>query len=277
MLIERKTVCYYPRSRFWKFWEKRKPLFIVIRTGNESLAKSFFKDGALRRLYFRRENGFSLERIYFPNGCPQESTMHSPDKTRYVTWDENGQMILDKREDKKAQVETHYHPNGLLKMRHNRRTGAYEEWTETGVLKKRGLWLDERNNPTDLGMVCSRFVTGNMCEKEKDELRQEYNEAIDSINYLPPTAGRKTAKKALAREYRKATGYHKPRHPQTKRKNATGRQELPFAPVDSKITIDLSPERFAHSIAFSEMMDRAHRLAMRRNDSFGSRSQGHER
>ena len=55
------------------------------------------------------------------------------------------------------------------------------------------------------------------------------------------------------------------------------KKELPFEPVESKITLDLSPERFAHSIAFSEMMDRAHRLAMRRNDSFGSRSQGHER
>ena len=45
-------------------------------------------------------------------------------------------------------------------------------------------------------------------------------------------------------------------------------KELPFAPVDSKITIDLSPKTFAHSVAFSKMMDRAHRLALRRNDSY---------
>ena len=55
-------------------------------------------------------------------------------------------------------------------------------------------------------------------------------------------------------------------HPIQKRKQL--KAELPFEPVDSKIKIDLSPERFAHSIAFSEMMDRAHRLAMRRNDAF---------
>jgi hypothetical protein len=44
--------------------------------------------------------------------------------------------------------------------------------------------------------------------------------------------------------------------------------ELPFKPVDSKSKINLSPEVFTHSTAFSKMMDRAHRLAMRRNDSY---------
>ena len=44
--------------------------------------------------------------------------------------------------------------------------------------------------------------------------------------------------------------------------------ELPFTPITSKITIDLSPKTFAHSDTFSKMMDRAHRLAMRRNDAF---------
>ena len=46
-------------------------------------------------------------------------------------------------------------------------------------------------------------------------------------------------------------------------------KELPFAPVDSKITIDLSPETFKHSDEFSKMMDRAHRRAMR--DKIGYR------
>ena len=40
--------------------------------------------------------------------------------------------------------------------------------------------------------------------KQKDEQRQEYNEAIDAINILPATPGRKIAKHALAREYRKS-------------------------------------------------------------------------
>ena len=48
------------------------------------------------------------------------------------------------------------------------------------------------------------------------------------------------------------------------------KKELPFKPVESKITINLGPETFAHSDAFSKMMDRAHRLAMRRNDTFGA-------
>ena len=47
-------------------------------------------------------------------------------------------------------------------------------------------------------------------------------------------------------------------------------KELPFKPVDSKITINLGPETFAHSDAFSKMMDKAHRMAMRRNDAFGT-------
>ena len=46
------------------------------------------------------------------------------------------------------------------------------------------------------------------------------------------------------------------------------RDELPFAPVESTIMIDLSPETFAHSDAFSKMMDRAHAYAMRANFSY---------
>ena len=41
------------------------------------------------------------------------------------------------------------------------------------------------------------------------------------------------------------------------------KKELSFAPVPSKITIDLSPETFKHSDEFSKMMDRAHRRAIR--------------
>ena len=54
-----------------------------------------------------------------------------------------------------------------------------------------------------------------------------------------------------------------------KKKNSI-REEVPFAPVASKVKIDISPKTFARSDAFSKMMDRAHRLAMRRNDRFAS-------
>ena len=47
------------------------------------------------------------------------------------------------------------------------------------------------------------------------------------------------------------------------------KKELPFAPVDSKITINLTPKTFKHSTEFSKIMDRAHRRAMR--DKIGYR------
>ena len=47
------------------------------------------------------------------------------------------------------------------------------------------------------------------------------------------------------------------------------KKELPFAPVPSKTTIDLSPKTFKHSDEFSKNMDRAHRRAMR--DKIGYR------
>lgn len=50
--------------------------------------------------------------------------------------------------------------------------------------------------------------------------------------------------------------------------NRRAKAEIPFAPVKSKITIDLSPATFVHSDAFSKMMDRAHAYAMRANFSY---------
>ena len=46
-------------------------------------------------------------------------------------------------------------------------------------------------------------------------------------------------------------------------------EEIPFAPVDSKITIDLSPRTFKNSDEFSKRMDRAHRRAIRQNLAYG--------
>ena len=45
-------------------------------------------------------------------------------------------------------------------------------------------------------------------------------------------------------------------------------KEIPFAPVPSG-TINFGPETFAHSDAFSKMMDRAHEYAMRANHKYG--------
>ena len=56
--------------------------------------------------------------------------------------------------------------------------------------------------------------------------------------------------------------------PKTSQKIKKRGKDLEFAPVPSKTTVDLSPETFKHSDEFSKMMDRARRLAMRRNDSF---------
>ena len=51
------------------------------------------------------------------------------------------------------------------------------------------------------------------------------------------------------------------------------KKELPFAPVDSKITIDLSPRTFKNSDEFSKRIDRAHRRAIRQNLAYGQLKQ----
>ena len=205
-MTEHKTqiIAYYPRSRFWKFWEKRKILAVLTKTDKQVTSKSFYPDGTLKRNYIRWSNGNSLEQFYFPNGKLKEATDKNEDEIHQIQWDENGNMLLDKRINERTQIETHYHPNGKLKIRHDRKTGEYEEWAENGVLKKKGRWLNRSGGIAELSNSFAGFETGNMRVKQKDEQRQEYNEAIDAINILPATPGRKIAKHALAREYRKS-------------------------------------------------------------------------
>ncbi len=205
-MTEHKTqiIAYYPRSRFWKFWEKRKILAVLTKTDKQVTSKSFYPDGTLKRNYIHWSNGNSLEQFYFPNGKLKEATDKNEDEIHQIQWDENGNMLLDKRLNQKTQIETQYHPNGQLKIRHDRKTGSYEKWAENGVLKKKGRWLNRSGGIAELSNSFAGFETGNMRVKQKDEQRQEYNEAIDAINILPATPGRKIAKHALAREYRKS-------------------------------------------------------------------------
>ena len=149
------------------------------------------------------ENGNTVEQIFYPNGTYKEVNEILGDKIRKILWDENGNMLLDKRINERTRIETHYHPNGKLKIRHDRKTGEYEEWAPNGILKKKGRWLNRTGGIAELSNYFAGFETGNMRIKQQDELRQEYNEVIDAINNLPPTAGRKIAKHALAKEYRK--------------------------------------------------------------------------
>ena len=134
----------------------------------------------------------------------KEATDKNEDEIHQIQWDENGNMLLDKRINERTQIETHYHPNGKLKIRHDRKTGEYEEWAPNGILKKKGRWLNRSGGIAELSNSFAGFETGNMRVKQKDEQRQEYNEAIDAINILPATPGRKIAKQALVKEYKKA-------------------------------------------------------------------------
>ena len=202
---EKKIIAYFPRSHFWKLWEKRKVEVILTETDEKVTSKNFRVDGTLKRAYIHWKNGNSTEQFYFPDGkLLKEVNETVGDETRQIQWDENGNMLLDKRVNKRTQIETHYHPNGKLKIRHDRKTGEYEEWAPNGILKKKGRWLNRSGGIAELSNFFAGFETGNMRVKQKDEQRQEYNEAIDAINILPATPGRKIAKQALVKEYKKA-------------------------------------------------------------------------
>lgn len=201
---EKKIIAYFPRSHFWKLWEKRKVKVILTETDEKVTSKNFRVDGTLKREYLRWKNGNSVEKLYFPDGQLRERTSVSGHRIRQIHRDENGNMLLDKRVNERTQIETHYHPNGKLKIRHDRKTGEYEEWSPKGILKKKGRWLNRDGGIAALSNFFAGFETGNMRVKLKDEQRQEYNEAIDAINILPATPGRKIAKQALVKEYKKA-------------------------------------------------------------------------
>ena len=53
-----------------------------------------------------------------------------------------------------------------------------------------------------------------------------------------------------------------------KAKEITKRKEIPFAPQDSKIKIDLSPERWKHLDEKLELIDKEMARALRKNDVF---------
>ena len=201
---EKKIIAYFPRSHFWKIWEKRQISVILTETNKKVTSQNFYKSGILQREYLKWKNGNLVEKLYFPDGQLRERTSVSGHRIRQIHRDENGNMLLDKRVNERTQIETHYHPNGKLKIRHDRKTGEYEEWAPNGILKKKGRWLNRSGGIAELSNSFAGFETGNMRVKQKDEQRQEYNEAIDAINILPATPGRKIAKEVLVKEYRKA-------------------------------------------------------------------------
>lgn len=201
---EKKIIAYFPRSHFWKIWEKRQISVILTETNKKVTSQNFYKSGILQREYLKWKNGNLVEKLYFPDGQLRERTSVSGHRIRQIHRDENGNMLLDKRVNERTQIETHYHPNGKLKIRHDRKTGEYEEWAPNGILKKKGRWLNRSGGIAELSNSFAGFETGNMRVKRNDERRQEYNEAIDAINILPATPGRKIAKEVLVKEYRKA-------------------------------------------------------------------------
>ena len=199
-----KIIAYYPRSHFWRIWEKRQIMVILTETKEKVTSQNFYKSGILQREYLRWKDGDSAERFYFPDGKLMEQITVCGDEERQIQWDEKGNVALEKRVNERTQIETHYHPNGKVKMRHDRKTGTYEEWSENGVLKKKGRWLNRSGGIAELSNPFAVFETGNMRTKRNDERRQEYNDALETINILAPTAGRKIAKEVLVKEYRKA-------------------------------------------------------------------------
>ena len=201
---EKKIIAYFPRSHFWKIWEKRQISVILTETNKKVTSQNFYKSGILQREYLKWKNGNLVEKLYFPDGQLRERTSVSGHRIRQIHRDENGNMLLDKRVNERTQIETHYHPNGKLKIRHDRKTGEYEDWAPNGILKKKGRWLNRSGGIAELSNSFAGFETGNMRVKRNDERRQEYNEAIDAINILPATPGRKIAKEVLVKEYRKA-------------------------------------------------------------------------
>ena len=201
---ELKIITYFPRSHFWKLWEKRIPEVILTETDDKATSEHFYLNGTLKRKYIKWSNGDSIEKKYLSTGRLFEETDRKGNEIRYILIGERNEIICDERINEKTRTETHYYPNGKLKMRHSRKTGEYEEWTDTGVLKKKGRWCYTNGRPADLKDKFARFETGNMRIKEQDEQRQEYIDVIDTINSLPVTSGRQIAKRALVREYRKS-------------------------------------------------------------------------
>ena len=93
-----KIIAYYPRSRFWKIWEKRQIMVILTETKEKVTSQNFYKSGILQREYLRWKDGDSAERFYFPDGKLMEQITVCGDEERQIQWDEKGNVALDKRD-----------------------------------------------------------------------------------------------------------------------------------------------------------------------------------
>ena len=214
---ERKKITYYPRSHFWKFWEKRQIEMIKTVSDEKKVYTRFLRNGTMSGQSIRWNNGDEEDVSYHENGQKYVRSLLNSEGTRWTQWDENGKVVHDEGFDKKTDTQTYYHPNGTVYIRHNRTTGSVEMFTADGKLKRKGRWVNRDGSLASTLNTCgSEFETGNMRQKLRDATRQEYNKAIDAINKLPETRvcyfedeslekvknAKKVAKEALAKAYK---------------------------------------------------------------------------
>ena len=200
--MEQEEIHYYPCKPFFAFWQERRLQWTKTVSEKGTEYRSYHEDGWLERVTIEKPTGEKEYRSYYPNCQIREREIDNEHGYSRFNWDLEGEPLGGVRYDRDTRTEMRFHPNGKLKIRHNRTTGAYEEYFPDGKLKRKGTWADRDGEKAYcLSSISSRFVTGNMLAKSRDENRQEYIEAIDAINGLPPTAGRKIAKQALAKAY----------------------------------------------------------------------------
>ncbi len=239
-------VQYYPKKSFLAFFEKKVPQAIHFFYENgDSYELNYREDGSLKAsklvqrerdeyAYYRKDG--SLERSslsqpgreeyaeYHPNGKIASLSVRNTDNYgRHISkWDAEGRPIFEYRYDPETQTETTYHSNGLVKQRHHCPTNIYEEFTEGGKLKRKGLWVSEyghKSTPFDYTWDGSltggntslldegyKFTAGRGEYKLQDLIRREFNERIEALmkgpKSLKPTAERKSMKETLLKSYK---------------------------------------------------------------------------
>lgn len=200
----KEEIHYYPRRPFWAFWQKRQ-VWYTLTASDEGVTRRFYDEdgGWLTRISIEKKGGGVEYSNYYPSGQIEDKTTEDAHGYSLFTWDPAGNPLGGEKYDRDTHTKTYFHPNGNVKIRHNIRTGDYEEFKSDGQLKRKGLWVNDDGTVADNIRTCgSRFETGNMRAKFQDEKRQEYIEAIDCINNLPATPGRKAAKKALLKAFK---------------------------------------------------------------------------
>ena len=194
---------YYPRKPFWAFWKKRQVEYTRSISDTEMISQSFTPQGYPEYMKICKKNGDREYIFYHQNGQMKCRTIDNKREHSFIKWDESGKVLENYKFYNDTEIETHFHPNGKIKIQYNHSTGAYEEFFMDGKLKRKGLWLRQDGTvPFSFTACGSRFETGNMRSKLQDQERQDYNYAIGAINELPPSVGRKIAKEALLKTFK---------------------------------------------------------------------------